>query len=237
MSVFSRLIDLWHRRSSDAYLRHLRKLGVRIGDRCIVRHPMTARIDFSRPSLITIGDNVDMNKNFQIMTHDWSSLVLRARYHDFINSSGAVNIGSNVYFGSDVIVLKGVTIGDNCVIAAGSVVTKSIPSNSVAAGVPCKVISTLVDYYNKRKSLALEEALEFVRSIYIRFGRRPYIHEMKEEFIYFVNAQNVANYKDIIPIEFQLGEAYDDWMKEHDSSLFDSFDSFVEYALKGIEKE
>lgn len=54
-----------------------------------------------------------------------------------------INIGRNCWIGSKVTVLDGVTIGDNCVIAAGSVVNKSIPANSVAAGVPAKVIKQL----------------------------------------------------------------------------------------------
>ena len=49
-------------------------------------------------------------------------------------------VGSNVWFGAGVTVLGGVTIGDNTVIAAGSVVTRDIPSNCLAAGVPCKIL-------------------------------------------------------------------------------------------------
>ncbi len=51
-----------------------------------------------------------------------------------------ITIGNNVWFGGNVAVMPGVTIGDNCTIAAGSIVTKDIPDNSLAAGVPCKVI-------------------------------------------------------------------------------------------------
>lgn len=51
-----------------------------------------------------------------------------------------ITVGNNVWFGAHVCVLPGVTIGDNCVIGAGSVVTKDIPSNSVAVGNPCRVI-------------------------------------------------------------------------------------------------
>lgn len=54
-----------------------------------------------------------------------------------------ITVGSNVWIGAQVCVLPGVTIGDNCVIGAGSVVTKDIPSNSVAVGNPCRVIRTL----------------------------------------------------------------------------------------------
>lgn len=55
-----------------------------------------------------------------------------------------IDIGANCWIGAKVTVLSGVTIGNNCVIGAGSVVTKSIPSNSVAVGVPAKVVRSRV---------------------------------------------------------------------------------------------
>lgn len=110
----------------------------------IFRSPRSCRVDVSRPSLVSIGDNVDFNDNFQLLTHDWACTVFRIKYHDFVNSSGHVTIGSNIYFGANVIVLKGVTIGDNCVIAAGSLVTHDIPANSVAAGLPCRGICSII---------------------------------------------------------------------------------------------
>lgn len=51
-----------------------------------------------------------------------------------------VHIGNNCWFGACVTVCPGVNIGNNCVIGAGSVVTRDIPPNSLAAGVPCRVI-------------------------------------------------------------------------------------------------
>ena len=51
-----------------------------------------------------------------------------------------ITVGHNVWFGAEVTVCPGVTIGDNCVIGAGSVVTKDIPPNTVAVGNPCKVV-------------------------------------------------------------------------------------------------
>lgn len=151
MGVFNQIKMIWHKRSSSAYIKYLRKKGIHIGEHCIIRAPRTARIDVSRPSLVTIGNNVDMNMNFQILTHDWASLVFRTKYNDFVNSSGHV------------------TIGDNCVIGACSLVTKNIPANSVAAGVPCRVICSIDEYYRKRKQVALAEAVEYVQSIQKRF--------------------------------------------------------------------
>ena len=54
-----------------------------------------------------------------------------------------IKVGNDVWIGGNVVVLPGVTIGDNCVIGAGSVVNKDIPSNSIAVGNPCRVIKTI----------------------------------------------------------------------------------------------
>ena len=66
--------------------------------------------------------------------------------------------------------------------------THSIPAYSVAAGVPCKVICTLEDFYQKRKRLALEEAFVFANSIEKSFKRKPKLEDFYEEFIYFRGA-------------------------------------------------
>ena len=66
-------------------------------------------------------------------------------YYAFSDCTGLtfVTIGNNVWLGGSVTILPGVTIGDNVTIGAGSVVVKDIPSNSVAAGNPCKVIKSI----------------------------------------------------------------------------------------------
>lgn len=60
MGVFNQIKMIWHKRSSSAYIKYLRKKGIHIGEHCIIRAPRTARIDVSRPSLVTIGNNVDI---------------------------------------------------------------------------------------------------------------------------------------------------------------------------------
>ena len=230
MNIFTKIVHLWQVRNSDAFIKSLRKKGIKIGTGCIIRHPRSARIDCSRPALISIGNNVDINKNFQILTHDWSSFVFRGLYNDFINSSGAVNIGSNIYFGTNVIILKGVSIGDNCIIGAGSIVSHDIPANSVAAGVPCKVIYPLEDYYKKRAKEGLLEAVEYVKAFQKRFGKDPYPKKITKEFIYFVNRNNIDKYEsEGVPIKKQLDKAYDKWIENH-KSIFNSFDAFMDYV-------
>ena len=61
-----------------------------------------------------------------------------------VNRQG-IKIGNNCWIGSKVTILDGVTIGDNCVVAAGAVVTKSMPSNSVIGGIPAKVIKSRIN--------------------------------------------------------------------------------------------
>ena len=64
---------------------------------------------------------------------------------------GKVKIGSNVYIGTNSLIMPGVTVGDNVLIAAGSVVTNSVPSNVVIGGNPAHIICTFDDYYQKHK--------------------------------------------------------------------------------------
>lgn len=231
--IFNYLRKQYSFRTSKGAIDYYRSKGVVIGEGCVLRHPKSSRIDIQRPELITIGNNVDMNMNFQIMTHDWGSLVFRSKYHDFINSTGKVTIGNNVYFGTNVIILKGVSIGDNCIIGAGSIVTKSIPANSVATGVPCRVISSMDVYYECRKNKALAEAVERVLCFRNRFGRNPLPKELREEFIYYVSKHNVEKYEALgVPIRKQLAEAYEDWLDKHETNYFSDFNSFIEYCYK-----
>lgn len=91
---------------------------------------------------ISIGNKTIMGVNTEIINSDFHELDPEKRMTGEPKTA-KITIGENVFFGSNVKVLKGVTIGDNCVIGNSSVVTKSIPANTVAAGNPARVIKTL----------------------------------------------------------------------------------------------
>lgn len=217
----------YHQSSSDRYIEYLRSKGISIGGGNFI-DPKTSVIDISRPSLVSIGNNCYMNRNFTLLTHDWVTHVFIHAGLDFINSSGKITIGNNVSFGQNVMVLKGVTIGDNVFIGAGSIVTKDIPSNCIAVGRPCKAIMTLEEYYNKRIKRSREEAFEYARSIVERFGRQPVVEDFWEEFPLFVSGKDVDKYP-TLPIKRQLGPIYKDYVKEHVAE-FDSFEAFLQAA-------
>ena len=90
---------------------------------------------------VTIGDDCFIGPNVSIYTacHSTDPVERNSRRE----WAEPVTIGNNVWIGGSVTILPGVTIGDNVTIGAGSVVTKDIPSNSIAVGNPCKVIKTL----------------------------------------------------------------------------------------------
>ena len=122
---------------------------------------------------------------------------------------------------------KGVA-GDNCIIGAGSVVSKSIPANSVAAGVPCKVICSIEEYFVKRKELWINEAIEYARIIRSVQHREPTIDDFRPEFGLYVDSDNIDEY-DVSPINSRLKEYYDEWLKKHNAPFRD-FEDFISHT-------
>ncbi len=108
--------------------------NIKIGERFYANHNLII-LDANK---VEFGDNVFIGPNcgFYTSGHPLDS----ERRNKGLEFAKPIKVGSNVWFGGNVIVLPGVKIGDNVVIGAGSVVTKDITSNTVAVGSPCKVI-------------------------------------------------------------------------------------------------
>src|ERR1035438_3296340 len=122
----------------------LRKAGLIIGDDCkMVKLPAFG----SEPYLITIGHHVGFAEGVAFITHDGGTAVFRhlERYKKVIKY-GRITILDNCIIGARVIILPGVTIGPNSVVAAGSVVTRNVPPGVLASGNPAKPIMTFYQY-------------------------------------------------------------------------------------------
>lgn len=106
---------------------------------------------------VTIGDNCGIGAEVMIWTHGTWLDIMQGFPADF----GPVNIGKNVWLPARCIVLANVSIGENTVIGIGSTVNRDIPSGSLAAGAPCKVIRE--NFYPKQ--ISLEQRNELVSNI------------------------------------------------------------------------
>ena len=119
-----------------------------VGKRCFFNFNLTVQDD----GPVTIGDDCNFGPNVTIVTPVHPMLpderkLLRTADGTLRRLCWArpVTIGSDCWFGANVVICPGVTIGDGCVIGAGSVVVKDIPPMSFAAGNPCRVIRTLTE--------------------------------------------------------------------------------------------
>ena len=120
--------------------KHTAKPELKIGDYFFMNYYSVIDCHLS----ITIGSRVQIGPHCYISDFDHDLRVdVRQPFHRGTGKAEAVVIKDNVWIGAGVIVLKGVTIGKNSVIGAGSVVTKNIPDNAVAIGIPAKVIKTI----------------------------------------------------------------------------------------------
>ena len=138
-----------HMDSSDINIMNLRKQGVVIGEGCRIFTAISSR----EPSLIKIGDRVTISSEVGFCTHDNAIIKAIPGKTDVV---GKIVIGNDCFVGMRSLRMDGVTLGDHCIVAAGSVVTKSFPPNSVIGGNPAKTICTINEYAEKYKDYAID---------------------------------------------------------------------------------
>lgn len=152
-----------------------RRLGVHVGDN--VRFYGVSRGTFgSEPWLISIGSHVYITAGVQFVTHDGGTLILRHE-EPTLEWTAPIEVGDYVYIGVKSIILPNVRIGSRCVIGAGSVVTRDVPSNSVFAGVPARYICSVDEYLEKLRAKSLrvghlpsEQKAAAIKEFYERRG-------------------------------------------------------------------
>ncbi|WP_166082349.1 acyltransferase [Erysipelothrix anatis] len=107
----------------------------------------------TEPKLISFGSNVYIAAKVTFINHDVIHMMLNTaeKTDKFSEYVGPINFGNNIFIGSNSTILYGVSIGSNCIVAAGSLVNKSIPPGSIVAGVPARVIGSYDDFLNDRE--------------------------------------------------------------------------------------
>lgn len=150
MNIFKRISHYYLKKFKP--LLYAQKIGVNMP---LGGVHLYGNIDWStEPWIISIGENVHITEGVRFLTHDGGTLLFRKEIPD-LEITKPIIIGNNVYIGNDVIFLPGVKVGDNVVIGAGAIVSRDIPDNSVAVGVPARVIKTTDEYLEKLKKESL----------------------------------------------------------------------------------
>jgi acetyltransferase-like isoleucine patch superfamily enzyme len=125
-------------------IRLTRWMGVSVGNGCRI---YTARFG-SEPWLIEIGDRVTVTAGVSFITHDGATWLARdargRRYH-----YARIKIGSDVFVGLNSTIMPGVQIGNRVIVAAGSVVTRSVPDGVVVGGNPARIIGSYEEYMSR----------------------------------------------------------------------------------------
>lgn len=112
--------------------------------------------------MITIGSNCALTKGVKIFTHG-GARVARRKYPNY-DVFGMVEVGDYCYIGTNSLIMPGVKIGNGSMVAAGSVVTKSVPPNMVVGGNPARILCTVDEYIERNKTFDLEsKGLSYVQ--------------------------------------------------------------------------
>ena len=148
---------LWTMMKSTDRVKYLRKNKIfgHIGENVLI---MDRKVPLYA-NLIRIHNNVKIASHVTFVTHDvthgmLNTMLGESKYRETV---GCIEIMDNVFIGTNVTILNNVRIGSNVIVAAGAVVAKDIPDNSVVGGVPARVICTLDEYLNRRENIYSED--------------------------------------------------------------------------------
>jgi acetyltransferase-like isoleucine patch superfamily enzyme len=143
---------------------YLRARGAQIGKNCDFLGGMST-FNSAEPYLIHMGNKVTITQGVLFVTHDGGTRVFRDLTPDWKTGTvkmGPIEIGDNVFIGVGSIILPNVKIGSNVVIGAGAVVSKEIPSNVVAVGVPARIICSIEEYARRSLDESITIPDEFI---------------------------------------------------------------------------
>jgi len=157
---FLRTLAFEHGKAVGLYLRVCRPDGVEwasylkrrnvlyaMGDHCSVQTNVT----FTDPKYVRLGNNVRLSGCI-LFGHDGSVNMLNRAYGCLIDRVGKIDLRDNVFIGHGAIVLPGVTVGPNAIVAAGSVVNRDVPPNTIVGGVPARPVTELDAYVERLKA-------------------------------------------------------------------------------------
>lgn len=115
-----------------------------MGDNCMIN----ANVVFTDPKHVRLGNNVNLT-GCTLIGHDGAVNMIKKMTGISLDSVGKIDILDNVFVGHGTTIMPGVTIGPYAIVAAGSVVTRDVPPNTIVGGVPAKKIGTVDEYIQR----------------------------------------------------------------------------------------
>lgn len=145
--MISKIIQVLHRRINS--VGYARRIGVKIGSGCRI-----GLVNWgTEPYLISIGNEVLLSSRVTFINHDGATWVFRNRdEYKGVTKFGTIIIGNRCFVGWGATLLPGSQMGDNSVLAAGSVLTKKVPAGEVWGGVPARRLMDVEQFAEKCKS-------------------------------------------------------------------------------------
>ncbi len=168
MSIYSYLRKIYYSleaKKEEKYLNGLIDNGLQLGKNVYIGDGYF--FDPSHCFLISIGDNCTLAPNVRLIAHD-ASTYKPLGYAKI----GKIDIKENCFIGDSTIVLPNIKIGPNSIVGSGSVVTKDVPPNTIVAGNPAKVITTVDKYLSKVEAASQSKKI---------FDEDYYIENLDEE--------------------------------------------------------
>ena len=148
----------------------MRNSGITIGEGCRIYTYLSSH----EPSMIRIGNDVTISSGVAFVTHDNSILKVLDPMTDVV---GPITVHDKCFIGQNSILMLGITLGENCVVGAGSVVTHSFPSHSVIAGNPARRLCSTEEMAEKYRDYAIDFGV-------IPWGQRDkYLAEHPEKLV------------------------------------------------------
>lgn len=142
--IILKIASIWQNILKQATIEAAKNRGLKIGENLYVQGVPNFG---SEPFLIEIGNHVTLAEGVSFINHGGDARVTKRieKYKDGRNF-GRIKIGNNTFIGKGTILMPGISIGNNCIIGSLSVVSSSVPDNSVYAGTPVKFICTIDEY-------------------------------------------------------------------------------------------
>lgn len=227
-----------NRSSAKRYVRALKVGGAHISDDLYIQTPESVFIDDTTPYMLTIGKNVFIATGVTILTHDACWLIETAQNGRISGHICPVDIGNRVFLGIRSTVLCGVSICDDVIVGANSVVSRSITEPGVYVGNPVRKVADIDAYFASREKKQLDEAYTLAVKYYETFGEKPPQDVLNEYFRIFCPRKESA-VSEKCRSQMNTCSNFEQCMENFLASepKFSSYDEFWSRCLDRMEKE